>query len=377
MKSITFTCEVLTPMFLGDATGGAELRPPAIKAALRFWWRALHADLDLPEMHETETLIFGGGGDKAQRSSFDVVIISNVKESKNENESDVIPYNYSNHHNLKEIEGVDNNRGIKYLFYTFLYLKKEGKYIKPGSTFEIKLIFYNDQYINDVLSAFWLLTHLGNLGSRARRGAGSFKVTAIDVNGLEELKLKLKFNADSVGDIRTFYDDNIKEIKRLLSIGSVINNTHSHILDATNYFSGNTHNNWKSALNEIGEAMKDRRLKIVTVNGKPRPTSKINDDESAAFGLPVKHKNYTILPKDYKRRASPIIIKIINHNDKFSWIITHLSGEFLPSNKNKLAKKQKNSITDIGTVNTKALNEFFKDIKRNNSLNAKALQIKP
>ena len=348
MNTITFTCEVLTPMFLGNATNGAELRPPAVKAALRFWWRAIHADLRLHEMYEKETLIFGGGGDKAQKSSFDI-IMSDFGIS-------IEDYKYPRNGQAKKIEGVHNNHGIEYLFYTFLHLKKEGKYIKPESKFEIKFIFYNDNYIDDVLSAFWLLAHLGNLGSRSRRGAGSFKVNEIIKNGIDEIKLK--FKTDNVSDIKKFYEDNISEIKQLLKIGSIINNTHSHILDATIYFSNSTHDNWQSALNEIGEAMMKSRL----IGTGRNATSRLNDDESAAFGLPVKHKGYSILPKDYKRRASPIVIKIIKRNNQYFWIVIHFAGEFLPYHKRILLKKENNgNKTYYDQVDDNKLHEFLKD----------------
>ncbi len=43
MTVITATYRVVTPMFIGDADQKAtSLRPPSIKGALRFWWRALN-----------------------------------------------------------------------------------------------------------------------------------------------------------------------------------------------------------------------------------------------------------------------------------------------------------------------------------------------
>ena len=44
-KEITASLEIVTPMFLGGAatTEVADaIRPPSIKGALRFWWRALN-----------------------------------------------------------------------------------------------------------------------------------------------------------------------------------------------------------------------------------------------------------------------------------------------------------------------------------------------
>ena len=63
MHKITFECETITPMFLSGADGATpELRPPSIKGALRFWWRAMNGHLSLPELKRIEGEIFGDTG---------------------------------------------------------------------------------------------------------------------------------------------------------------------------------------------------------------------------------------------------------------------------------------------------------------------------
>jgi len=60
MKTITFHCETITPMFLAGADGQTpELRPPSIKGAMRFWWRAMNGNLSLEELKKQEDDIFG------------------------------------------------------------------------------------------------------------------------------------------------------------------------------------------------------------------------------------------------------------------------------------------------------------------------------
>ena len=67
MQTITFECEVITPMFMAGADGTTpELRAPSIKGALRFWWRAMNGHLTLEAMRKAEGEIFG---DTTQRSS--------------------------------------------------------------------------------------------------------------------------------------------------------------------------------------------------------------------------------------------------------------------------------------------------------------------
>ena len=61
MKSITFHCEVITPMFIGNAIPGeVELRPTAIKGALRFWWRAMNGHLPIQDTKDDKGEIIKG-----------------------------------------------------------------------------------------------------------------------------------------------------------------------------------------------------------------------------------------------------------------------------------------------------------------------------
>ena len=80
MNSITFECEVITPMFLAGADGQTpELRPPSIKGAMRFWWRAVNGHLQLKDLKEKEAEIFG---DQNRRSKIEIVVeIISYKET--------------------------------------------------------------------------------------------------------------------------------------------------------------------------------------------------------------------------------------------------------------------------------------------------------
>jgi CRISPR-associated protein Cmr1 len=104
MHTITFTCEVLTPLFLNGADGRTpELRAPSIKGALRFWWRALHGHLPLKahsglttDLKSLETQIFGGSGDQVQRSKVLVQVVGVDKSTKSTNRFLVNLYNITN-----------------------------------------------------------------------------------------------------------------------------------------------------------------------------------------------------------------------------------------------------------------------------------------
>src|SRR5262245_14457005 len=66
---LTLTCEIITPLFPASAIpGDCELRPAAIKGALRFWWRALNAHMDEDTMRLKEAQLFGAPDEKIGRS---------------------------------------------------------------------------------------------------------------------------------------------------------------------------------------------------------------------------------------------------------------------------------------------------------------------
>ncbi|MGH8604475.1 MAG: type III-B CRISPR module RAMP protein Cmr1, partial [Gammaproteobacteria bacterium] len=71
LVTLQATYRIVTPMFLGGANQDPSdgIRPPSVKGALRFWWRALNwwrfrnADTDdaaaLRELHKEEARLFG------------------------------------------------------------------------------------------------------------------------------------------------------------------------------------------------------------------------------------------------------------------------------------------------------------------------------
>jgi len=350
-KTITFNCEIVTPMFIGDATGGSELRPPAIKAALRFWWRAMHAHLSLENLKSTEISIFGGGGENARRSSFDLSI--------SRDQISPITFSYNKNKDLKPLSFLrKREEGLDYFFYTFVYLKKEGEYLPSKSAFDIVFQFNNEETIKPILASFWALVHLGNIGSRSRRGVGGFRV--INEN---KKHYGLSFAQENSLD---FYSANFNTISEMLKIADEQTiNTYSNLIGANIYMANNTFSSWENALNDVGVKMKNFRLDD---DGKKR----ITDKQSAGFGLPVAHaKYYTITAKSYERRASPIIIKIIQEDQKYSWIITHLKGYFLFDNKahNELVKVEgkgkSKKITDIGKIDSSKLQSFLMQFSKN------------
>ena len=145
MQTITFECEVITPMFLAGADGSTpELRAPSIKGALRFWWRAMNGHLNLKELKEQEGKIFG---DTVKRSLF-AIRVNETSIKKGEEKS--VPHK-----------------------------SYPSKCILPGSTFSVvfSMINQNEHWDLQKCKALFELTCLvGDFGKRARRGMGSVDI---------------------------------------------------------------------------------------------------------------------------------------------------------------------------------------------------------
>lgn len=292
MKSITFTCEVLTPMFLGDATGGAELRPPAIKAALRFWWRAIHAHLDLHKMHETETLIFGGGGDKARRSSFDVVI---KQKNVNTGIAPKLPHKQQEYRKAKHPALLGGN------FIVQFNLFKEKKFS------EEKLI-----------ALMFIASTLGDLGARARRGMGAWKINKINNENAKSIDINML-----VDKIKVFNANDYNISNNIIKIDKNKNYNHSYPYIKEIHFGQNEFNSRDSLLKKIIDAA--------------HRCQRNNGDFDNAIGF----------ARGRRRLASPIYISVLKSNNKYTPIITKLNARNLTQNEKNLQNTFINEILNL------------------------------
>ncbi|MEI6315153.1 MAG: type III-B CRISPR module RAMP protein Cmr1 [Syntrophus sp. (in: bacteria)] len=161
MEEVVFEIEAVTPMFLGGAdieNGVPEFRAASIKGLLRYWYRAIY-----PKSLPTDEVRIFGSTDG--RSPFRLK--TELIEPKFGEKGD-------------SWEGTS----IAYLGYGLLKIREkktwtQRKYFHTGSKFRISFRFDTSFPQNDkifVLRAFWALSMLGGLGSRSRRGFGSYKI---------------------------------------------------------------------------------------------------------------------------------------------------------------------------------------------------------
>lgn len=184
-KVIEAQCLITTPMFIGNGSQDAvDVRPPSIKGALRFWWRAMQWHRFLVEenndikqalraMHSAEAELFGStakdspeaisGGQS--RFNLDVLFEKSAKGNGN----------------------WQPDIGIQYLLGQGCY--KPGRsgqvtrqYLDNGQTFTIKLNAKagsnapSAQQWQELELALLLWGLIGGLGSRGRKGLGAISI---------------------------------------------------------------------------------------------------------------------------------------------------------------------------------------------------------
>jgi len=238
MKTITFECETLTPMFLGGADGQTpELRPPSIKGLMRFWWRAINGHLSIKDLKDGEAKIFGASDEKIGRSKINI----RLKPHKLSSSNDRLPS-----HPIKVTTSRKSFKIniLEYLAYgTYEYKKGQGnifvrEYIKPNQKFSVS-IFFVDNLEKEIINVFQILSTFSGLGSRSRNGFGSFRILSINDNS------------------NNFYL-NLKKGKYTSELPRYSALSQNMRLWKTN----EGYNSWDEALAELGKAYKDARGNI-------------------------------------------------------------------------------------------------------------------
>jgi CRISPR-associated protein Cmr1 len=173
-----FEVRTLTPLFLAGADlAGAELRAPTLRGLLRYWLRTLVGGLlgtDGPGLdftRQTESAIFGSMG----TSSAITVQMSGASQG---------PHEFSEKISIRQGEKqLSTGRG--YLLWSMTKRGRRGNfrparwYYPAGTGFQVVLSareLFSLQF-KQAIAAFWLLTHLGGIGSRSRRCAGSVQAS--------------------------------------------------------------------------------------------------------------------------------------------------------------------------------------------------------
>jgi CRISPR-associated protein Cmr1 len=188
MQVIEADYNIVTPMFIGgaDKTDTPDIRPPSIKGALRFWWRALqwgaclnlcnqNASAALKELHKQEAELFGAAVKEEAYGQGKVLLKvkagalrTSIKNTPNQ------PARPS---------------GQAYLLGQGLYHHNQRDLrasITANQSFKVVLKLQDDVDATSLQNALLAFGLLGGLGSRARKGWGSVAIKALTYTNTEK-----------------------------------------------------------------------------------------------------------------------------------------------------------------------------------------------
>ena len=192
----THTLELATPAFLAGAQQQKEdcdLRPATLRGLLRWWWRTMHtAHLSREDLRRLETAVWGDAENGA------ALALSVGREGRPE----VALYDYKNgfkpkqdfarKHGLETPGGKTTTQGLFYASYGMddgsRDEKRQRYYVRPGPGARWTVVLSARRTVaansgsvippSEILcqgeAALWLLCRYGGVGSKARKGFGSF-----------------------------------------------------------------------------------------------------------------------------------------------------------------------------------------------------------
>ena len=373
MKTIKATYQIVTPMFIGDADGNAtSLRPPSIKGALRFWWRALNwgkfqkiastNEKALQKLYEKESRLFGaaatddgGGGQGCFLLKLDAKKVKPLEKS-------ALPEALTEH---------------QYLLGQGLYDHKKG-YLRNAlnmDKFSVYLYFHpktSQDNRESIARCLLFLGLLGGLGSRVHRGFG-----ALSIQKLEGSAFTIPQNLSSY---KTLFEELKSDLIQPLPPFTAFSKEMrlDYTLEAADILKDNAESAW-SLLAQAGKEMLlyrsyGRNGKVVGVKAErnfENDHDLIQDvlnrktvtkhPERVVFGLPHNYffssskKSLEVHGKDEKakRRASPLFIHPhIFPDGSVKLFQLLLPAIFLPNgSKIELAPKERGNNSQLFNVN--------------------------
>ncbi len=288
MQEVTFDLQTITPLFLAGADQTtAELRAPSFRGEMRYWLRALVGGMvrtgpeGLKTVRDAETEVFGAT-DRGSAIS--------IKVSAGPNE----PKPFTEQISIR-VGGQRQATGKGYLLWSMRLKQPPRYYITPNTQFQIHLSTRGTDIIRHKkgIAALWLLTHLGGIGSRSRRCAGSLSI-----------KIKEGTAYDFPFDIPADTETLKKQIEQGIAIArSLYSSTPGQATPAAfDAISQKTCRIWilqhqrpwntpEEAMQAIGESLQSYRS-----------TVPLND--RGVFGFPLKGV------RGVERRASPLLLRV-------------------------------------------------------------------
>lgn len=374
MQEIKATYRIVTPMFLGGANQQPDddIRPPSVKGALRFWWRALNwgkfrntASCDetaLILLHNEEARLFGIAANDDEGGGQGCFLLRVQHEKLTSTAKDQVhprlkPTRQVQRNGRREID--QNHLGAaRYLGYGLMVAfgkadgtKHSGQLergcLNENQEFTVKLVFRNaiEPSVRESLIAWGLV---GGLGSRSRHGMGSVALISLEENNGTKKWTAPENTDDYDSKIKALFSGpplpNIEAPFSAFWEGSRID----RLLSGIDRF---------EVLNDFGSAMLMYRSwgrsspgGGSTVLGSPSE-QRFKDDhdwfkgiagaaanpnfhpERVVFGLPHNYHqtHHHVTSVEHERRSSPLLFHVHPVGDQFVGISVYLPAQFLPN----------------------------------------------
>ncbi len=365
--------ETVTLLFVAgaDPRGAPELRAASVRGALRYWLRALLGgvigDQNWDALRTAEADVFGS----TDNASPVVVRIRNgCPQTKSFSEL------------------VAKKPGISYLFFAARGTRNEPERsaIKAGSLFELVLskrvgVEVGDQALHQAYAALWLLTHLGGLGARSRRGAGSLQVieTKGEHEGLLSRLPSLCISATNPSELLQELGNGLRRLRELAHTGaagrvgipSEFDVLHPCVCKV--WVVDKSFDSWAEALDAIGQAMQQFRSRrnpdYQNVKQAIQGGNLSQPVQRAAFGLPIVFYYRSLGQKgilrgeSHDRRASPLIIHITKlANGKYAIVLTVFYARLLSINERMKLKREGRPCIVVEPPDLNLIDEFLCDL---------------
>lgn len=155
MQENILKLKVVTPLYNRGTEDDVGLKIPSLRGVLRFWWRALQSENNIPRLKLEEQLVFGGISGNALASPVKFRLIK-------EPDSEPIPFSKST---------VSGNAKYLSLGIFGMGAELDRLCIESGS-YHVAMQYPQELY-HDLRQALLAFHYFGNLGAKARNGFGS------------------------------------------------------------------------------------------------------------------------------------------------------------------------------------------------------------
>ena len=332
-QAVRVPLEAVTPLFLAGAEprGQPELRAPAFRGALRYWFRAAAGGAlggNTQAVARAEREVFGAAAGSGSASTVGVrlALPAGMPASKVYAGNDF---------------GTVNS-GRRYLFWSMAESGSQEKgnyqapkqYFPPGVRLVVELaprpgVLAAQSALEQAAAALWLLVQLGGVGSRSRRMGGSLSASeAVSAAGLA-----FALEGASAAEVANELAAGLRQVRKIFqrtrgdTASAEPGEPEFDVLDPSTckVWVLGEYPTWESAADAVGGAL--RSYRIATANSSKTAPPLL---DRAAFGLPLKGVQIQGNPA-IDRRASPLWLKLSKTRaGRYVAVATLFKSRFLP-----------------------------------------------